>query len=984
MKYIFKILNIRHIMILCLVSAVVSYSNKAVAQKQSITANGTVMDTAGEPLIGATIIVLSTQNGIVTDFDGKFSIKCNEGDSLQISFIGYDRKVVAASASEMSITLTSSETDLDEITIVGVGYGTMRKSDLTGAISSVSEDDFNQGLVTQPTDLIQGKIAGLTISKTSGDPAGGNTIRLRGGTSLSASNSPLFVVDGIPGVDINTIQPSDIASVDVLKDASAAAIYGSRGANGVIIITTKNPKKDKLVTNLNSYMSVGTPASYYDLLSANQWRAYVRENEVKGAVDYGGDTDWQEQMLRNSVSQSHSLSFSSGNENSSYRASINYLQNQGLIIQSDLQRLAGALAVQHKAFNNKLKLDLNISSNFDNWTPINYDAFQRAYNLNPTLPVYEANGDYVEMDGLIYENPIAMLKQPTRNDSRNRFLSFAKLDFEIIKGLNAVLNASFTKNNYQMRYYVPSDARIEGMDVVGRGQRTSADNNDKQVETYLTYQKELGNHSLNLMGGYSYLETAYEGFGAQRRGFDTDFFDYNNLAAGQDYRLSDVYSYKGKANLISFFGRANYNFNGKYMFTATLRRDGSSRFGANNRWGFFPSASVAWRISDESFMESTSDIIDNLKLRVGYGITGNQDGIGEYKSLPLIGQTNSDAYYDAETESWRMAYGPTQNPNPDLKWEQTAQLNVGLDFSIFNKINGVVEYYSKKTSDLLYTYTVPQPPYVFGTILANVGDLSNQGVELSLNAVVLDKGDYRWTVYANVAHNKQIIEKLSNQVYTTDAIRASLLTGLSGQSNVYAQIITEGSAVGTFYGYKCLGLDESGNYIYEDTNNDGAIDSEDEQELGNVQPKITAGLGMSLSYKNFDLSFSMNGLFGQKLLNATAMTLSDDSRLPEKNVLDGTMNDELTGAPEFSDYWLESGSFVRLQNLTFAYNVPIKKSLYISRCQFYATGENLFLLTKYSGLDPEINITGLDYPGIENFNYYPRPRTLSVGVNLSF
>ena len=945
------------------------------AQTSQITITGTVVDSDQNPLPGATIIKEGTTTGTISDLNGQFELTGNQGNVLIVTFIGYKPQNITVNSSEpLTIVLQEDFVSIGETVVVGVGYGTMRKADLTGAITSVSADEMKKGVVVSSEQLLQGKVAGLTVVQGTGDPASGASVRLRGGTSLSASNGPLIVVDGIPGVDFNTVQPSEIVSIDVLKDASAAAIYGSRGANGVIIVTTNREKKGK-ITEYNGYVAVGTVSNHLDLLSANQWRQYVRDNNIVGATDYGADTDWQKELEQTSVSQSHNISFSNVNEDGGYRLSFNYLNNEGIIVNSKLERLGASLTAHQYTLNNKLKLEGGIHTNFDKWKPIDNRIFERSYNLSPVIPVFDDKGEFTSIAGTNYENPVEINTNRTTENTRHRLLAYGKVELEIMDGLKATTNVSYEYNSLQTRLYKPTYAVLEGFTDQGYGQRTLGDYQTMQLEAYLTYDTEFeGGHKLNVLGGYSYLDNMYEGFGAERRGFDSDLFLYNNLAAGQDYRAGDVYSYKGSANLISFFARANYNYLGRYMFTATIRDDGSSRFGANDKWGIFPSASIAWRISDENFMSSTSSWLNNLKLRVGYGITGNQDGIGEYKSLSILG-AGGDSYYDAETDTWKQSYGPTQNPNPDLKWESTEQINIGLDFSLFNRLNGSLEVYQKKTSDLLYTYAVPQPPYLVGTMLANVGDLSNKGVELTLNSNIMKTTDFSWNASLTLAHNKQEIDKLSNQVYETDVIYTGSLHSLRGMSNQFSQVIKEGYAVGTFWGPKSLGLDEDGNFILE---NEGEA-----QDLGSVQPKLSMGFSMNFDYKQFDLEVSTYGMFGQKVLNATAMSLNDPSRLPAQNVPDDFLTSGITDDPTFSDYWIEDASFLRLQTLSLGYTINTQK-LGLERVRVYVTGENLFVITGYSGVDPEVSIDGLDTPGIDMFNYYPKPRTFSFGLNVSF
>lgn len=955
-----------------------------------ITVTGTVTDENGEGLPGATVLLKEAQTqGTVTDIDGNYRLTVSEehaNGTIIFSYIGYlTEEVAIGGQSVINMQLLPDLQTLSEIVVIG--YGTMRKSDLTGAITSVSAADLRQGVITSAEQMLQGKVAGLTVVQPSGDPTQGASLRLRGGTSLSASNSPLIVVDGIPGVDMNTIQPSEIVSIDVLKDASAAAIYGSRGANGVVIVTT-NRENTGVSMNYNGYVAMSNVARNLDLLSADQWRQYVRDNEIASAVDYGGNTDWQEELQRTAISHSHNLSFSNGGAQSGLRASLSYMDTEGVINTSSLQRLGGSLSAYQYGLNNRLKLEAGIHANKDTYNPIDRGIYERAYNLNPTLPVMQ-NGAYTQIGGTNNNNPVELLNNRQDDQSRNRLLGYGKAEMEILEGLTGVANVSYEYNLQQGRFFLPSYA-FNGQTDRGYARRSESDYSNAQIETYLTYDKVFNSsHRMNIMGGYSYLKNMYEGFGAERRGFDSDMFDYNNLGAGNDYRLGDVYSYKGEAKLISFFGRVNYVFADRYMLTATLRRDGSSRFGENHKWGTFPSVSAAWRVSEEAFMGGTNSWLDDLKLRVGYGITGNQDGIGEYRSLSLMG-TGSGAYYDQATDAWKQSYGISQNPNPDLKWESTTQTNIGIDIAFLDRFNVTLDAYIKKTSDLLYTYDVPQPPYLYDKMLANVGDLSNKGIELALSANIINTNDFTWNANLILAHNKQEVEKLSNDIYQTDAVSSGNLHGLTGMTGIFTQILKEGYAVGTFWGPKYLGIDEDGKFILERDDEGNVVN----QYLGNAQPKLTMGFAMDFTYRNFDLNIATNGMFGQSILNAQAMNISYPGRLPNYNVLDTWLVDgeDISEGPVFSDYWIEKGDFLRLQTATLGYSVPIKND-WFSKIRVYVTGENLFTITNYSGLDPEVNISGLKSPGIDksvgedaigdNY-YYPRARTFTLGVNLSF
>jgi len=977
---------IKYIVLSCML--LISCMSNLFAQN-NITVKGTVKDEMNLPMIGVTIASEDKKTGAVSDENGEFTLNVPQGQKLVFSYIGYN-SITALAQPVMNIQLDINSVGLDEITIVGIGYGTMRKSDLTGAITSVSADNFKKGVITSAEQLLQGKVAGLTVLQPSGDPTQGSSLRLRGGTSLSASSSPLIVVDGIPGVDMNTVQPSEIVSFDVLKDASAAAIYGSRGANGVIIVTTNREKAGRQMS-YSGYVAVANAAKNIDLLSANQWRKYMRDNNIAGAVDYGGDTDWQNEIQQTAVSHNHTLSFSNGGEHSGFHSTISYQNTEGIIKTSSLNRLAGSLVGYQYGLNNHLKMEAGIHANTDNYHPVNMGIYERAYNLNPTLPVTQ-NGVFTQIGGTNNNNPVELLSHRKDDESRTRLLSYVKAELTIIDGLKATVNGSYEYNTQQVRYYQTTDYYMD-LASKGYGRRTLADYTNYQLETYLTYDKTFQKaHHLNLMAGYSYLRNSYEGFGSERRRFDTDFFTYNNLAAGNDYRTGDVYSYKGMSKLISVFGRVNYNYNDKYLFTGTLRNDGSSRFGDNHKWGVFPSASAAWRISNESFMENTRDWLDNLKLRIGFGVTGNQDGIGEYASLSLMGTGSQIGnnyvaignYYDQATNSWKSAYGPIQNPNPDLKWESTAQTNIGLDIAFLHRFTATVEAYYKKTSDLLYLYSVPQPPNLYPYTMANVGNLSNKGIEFTFGASIIRNRNVNWNANLTLAHNVQKVLKMSDQFYQTDVVPSGNLHDLTGLTDVYTQVLKEGYAVGTFFGPHCTGVSDDGKFIL--ANNGEA------QVLGNAQPKLTLGFSTDVTYRDFDFSIAAYGMFGQKVLNAEMMNMVYPNRLPAYNIPDKWMNNNFTEGPIWSDFWLEKGDFLRIQSATLGYTLPVKNA-WFDKIRFYLTGENLFVFTKYSGLDPEVNNTGLLSPGIDksvgqsawsNNYYYPRPRTFSLGVNLFF
>lgn len=958
---------------------------------QGFVAKGQVTDNQREPLIGAYVKVLNGKDGASTDVNGNFTLKCSKDATLEISYIGYQTKTVKA-GENMHIQLVGDAKMLDETVVVGVGYGTMRKSDLTGSIASVQAKDLKQGVITSTEQMLQGKVAGLSVVQSSGSPEAGSTLRLRGGTSLSASNGPLIVVDGIAGVDFNSVQPSEIVSIDVLKDASAAAIYGSRGANGVVIVTTNRQASDveKSTLQYNGYVAIASVAKQLDMLSANQWRGYVRQNNIGGALDFGANTDWQKELLRTAISHSHNLSFSNTRKNSGFRASLTYNNNEGVIKRNSMDRLAGSISGFQYGLNGHLRVEAGINANFDKWSPIDSRIFERELNLNPTFPVRNADGSFAQLNGTNTENPVGLNTNRTQDNKRHRFLGYGKVELNIYDGLKATANGSYEFQHTTGGLFKPTYAQMEGQSEKGWAQRTYAEYTNRQIEAYLSYDKTFAKeHRLNAMAGYSYLDNVNEGFGATRSGFETNAFGYNNLAAGTDYRQTDVYSYKSKTKLISFFGRVNYSYAGRYMFTATVRRDGSSVFGANHKWGTFPSASLAWRISDEKFMEGTRSWLDNLKLRVGFGVTGNQSGVSAYKSIAVLSASGA-SYYDPSSQTWKNSYVQAQNVNPDLKWESTAQWNVGLDFGFLNRIHGTLEFYNKNTSDLLWTYPVPQPPYIVGTMLANVGTMLNRGVELTLGANIVRTKDFSLDANASLSYNHQEITKLSNSTYQAVGLQAGSLHNIRGLSNTYSQVIKEGYPAGTFWGSKCTGIDEEGKYIL-DKGEDGKG-----YNLGSAMPKWNLGLSLTATYRDFDLSVSGYGMFGHKILNATRMQLFDSSRLPAQNTLDDFIKSGVNDSPTFSDYFIESGNFFRLQAVTLGYTIPNTKRFGFERIRVYVTGENLFCITGYKGTDPEVYVPDnvLNGPGIDRLvtdsqsgdgaTYSPRPRTFSIGLNISF
>ena len=966
-----------------LLSALLMMCTFAFAQQGTVT--GKVIDDLGEPVIGANVIVKGTTTGIITDVDGNFSLSVNDikKNILVISFVGYNTvEEPLRGRTKVGIKLESSVINLGEV--VAIGYGTQTRRQITGSVANVSEKDFNTGVTREATDLLQGRVAGLNITSGSGDVSSAPQIRLRGTSTLQNDQGPMIVIDGVPGGDMSTVSPSDIESISVLKDASSAAIYGSRSAGGVILITTKRGSGGKTQVSYDGYVAMSTLANKPDLLTADEWRDYAKNNgyaETMGQYDqYGANTDWFDVISRTGISQNHALSLSGGTSKSNYRASVTYLKNDGVIRDNSSERLNFRFQFQQRAINDRLRIGLTGAGTMMNFTPTYGYNFVLAYNMLPVWPVYNADGTWHEQVGYDQGNPLHNIEANTRENKGVRFYGTGDLQFTIVDGLN--IKAMLYKSRNQMEYSQYYDSTTDaGRDDGGYAYRSSNTRDKELMEWTLDFDKTFNEvHKVNALLGYSWEENTYQSMSAANRSFTTDGLGANNLGAGQDLRPADVGSSKNEYRLISMFARANYSFGEKYMVTATIRRDGSSKFGANHKWGWFPSASAAWGISQEAFMEDVKWVSD-LKLRAGWGVTGNQDGLSPYKTLELYG--SSGQYYD--NGKWLTAYKINQNANPDLKWEETSMLNIGLDFQLFKgRLGGTIEWYSKQTTDMLYTYNVPSPPYLYRSMMANVGDMSNKGIEVLLNFDAIKTKNFSWNTTLNLAHNKNEVTRLSNDQFTTDRIYAGD-AWVRGGSGGTTHVVEEGYPIGQFYGWQCEGI-KDGKYILKDMNDDGQISEDDRTYIGDAQPDLTFGWNNSFRYKNIDFSFFFRGSIGQKVMNHVRMAYAQSGGLIGANALNDPLTYELKEVPKYCSYYIEDGSFVRLDNVTLGYTFNTKNIGWLQKARIYATGQNLFLITGYKGLDPETNVGRNDglAPGVEDREFYPKARTFTFGVNLTF
>ena len=975
-----------------LLSALLMMCTMAFAQQGTVT--GKVIDDLGEPVIGANVVVKGTTTGVITDVDGNFSltVKDLKKDVISVSFVGYNTvDEPLRGRTKIGIKLESSVINLGEV--VAIGYGTQTRRQITGSVANVSEEEFNKGLTRDASDLLQGKVAGLTITSGSGDVTRGSQIRLRGTSTLQNDQGPMIVIDGVPGGDMSTVAPDDIEAISVLKDASSAAIYGSRAAGGVILITTKRGSGSKTQVSYNGYVTMDNVANKPDMLNAQEWREANKQlgNDISVFNNYNADTDWFGEMMRTGISQSHSLSLSGGSSKSNYRASYTYLDRNGIARDNDMTRHNFRFQFQQRAINDRLRISLTGSASLTDMSMPNGTNYILAYNMAPVLPVKNPDGTWMTTFNAEYDqgNPIQNQELNYRRRNNNYFYGQGDVQFEVIDGL--IAKVSLYKSRYNGEYSRWDDPTTSiGLGNNGLAQRSANTGNRELMEWTLDYNKSFGAdemHKVNGLIGYSWENNEYASQYAEVTNFAVTSMGADNLQTGNTLKIGNVTSGRNAYKLISMFARANYSYGERYMVTATVRRDGSSKFGADHKWGIFPSVSAAWGISQEAFMESV-DWVSDLKLRAGWGVTGNQDGLTPYKSLELY--QASGTYFN--NGAFLTAFAVSQNANPDLKWEETSMFNVGLDFQLFKgRLNGTIEYYSKQTKDMLYNYSVPTPTYVYGTIAANVGDMSNKGIELALSLDAVRTKNFRWTTSLNLAHNKNKITKLSNELYSTDRVYVGD-PWIRGASGVTSHVVEEGYPVGQFFMLKANGIDENGKYIIEDINGDGQITDDDRTYCGDAQPDLTFGWNNTFSWKNWDASFFIRGTIGNKVLNNPVAAYGNNTYISGTNAMKNDMLLKMSESSRVCSYYVEDASFARLDNMSIGYTFNTKNIGWLQKARVYAAAQNLFVITGYKGLDPEVEIfrgeasdsnAGLD-PGIEPRNYMPKARSFTFGVNLTF
>ena len=958
--------------------------------------SGTVKDANGEPLIGVSVLEVGTQNGAVTDMYGNYKLNVKPGAKLKISYIGFTPQTVKA-GSNSQIVLQEDNTALNEVVVVG--YGTMRRKDVTSSITTVKAEDLNQGVFTDPGQMLQGKVPGLVVSSTA-DPNGSPTITLRGASTLrTGAMSPYYVVDGIPGVDISIVSPEDIESIDVLRDATATAIYGSKAANGVIIITTKKGSKERTNVTYNGYVAFDNILKKYDVCTADDLRQYAKDNNIT-LKDGGANMDWQDEVLRTGISHNHNVNISGGNGSTNYMISADLRKREGVIKMTGFDRFNVRSLVSTKTLKDHLTVSIGANMMYGKHfgVPSGNEGASVLDAMNyysPTNAIKNADGTWTVGSGSKNYNPLALMEENKSETvwKRNQFVG--KTALELWKGL--VWNVNYSWSNYQSTYsaYNTRNSQLEGIgNKNGQATRNTYFGREQTFETYLNYDFKVGKSKWGLMGGYSWEEKKNnDGFGLSVEGYYNDDLGWYNMSYAQTIlgvQNSVQSGYLEKVRNISFYGRVNYSFDSRYMLQATIRRDGSSVFGKNNRWGTFPSVSAAWNITEEKFMQN-QHIFDNLKLRAGYGISGNAMGFDVYSSYNTYGASGTFVY-DGKTY---RTYGATKNANPDLKWESTGMLNIGLDFAFLKgRLNGTVEVYHKKTKDLIWSYPVSTTQYIYGWMDANVGEMTNKGIEFTLNAVPVRTKNFMWSTTLNLSHNKNTVDKMQNETFHTTNLTQGdpMVAGVSADG--WTQRIMEGEPIGTFYTYQYAGtvngrseyyvLDENGNRTGETTNNPSL---KDRSITGCAQPKLNAGWNNTLTYKNWSLNAFITGVFGNDVYNSarahyTSAQMFSDGKNVLKEFLNNPASDASGSLP--SDRFIEKGSYVRLQTLSLSYTFRNCFNDWIQDLTLYGTANNLFTITNYKGLDPEVNMGGID-PGIDyRWSRYPHTRTFMVGVKINF
>lgn len=962
-----------------------------VVQQNGLTVKGVVKDVQGEPIMGASIVEKGNAgNGTVSDINGRYELKVRRGATLIITYVGFSSQEIAATAGGV-IVLQEDSKMLNDIVVIG--YGTQRKGDVTSAITSVKSGDFTKGNIRDAGDLIKGKVAGLTITNQSGDPSVASSIRLRGIISLSGGNTPLVLVDGIEG-GLSTVAPEDIESIDVLKDASAAAIYGTRGAAGVILITTKSGHRESRASvNYSGYASLSSFGKKLDMMDGEDIRAGKTNFQDKGY-----DTDWLDAVTRTALTHNHNVMINGGNKSTAYSANFTYRNQEGVILKTyaDEMRFNGNLS--HWFMDDMLKLAFNIQKRWHKNGPIDAagtQIYRQAIMHNPTEPIKKEDGSWYENTSInYYMNPVSLLNEHIGEYKTENTRLTGNITLEPIEGWQTNLMLSTDRNNAHDEGYYSSKHYNQLVNyTTGHAYHSYSYSRTDNLELTSTYKHNWDLHRLEALVGYSYQYDKYEGFNASNTNFMSDYYGWNNMGVGRYLKDGKAGMGSGTedSKLIGFFGRVSYGYSDRYNILVSLRREGSTRFGENNKWGTFPSASLGWTVSNESFMKNVN-WLNNLKFRAGYGVTGVIPR-ENYRSM-TIWRLGGTYYYDNGT--WKQGLAVDQNPNPDLKWEKSTEFNFGVDWSVFDdRLGGTIDLYTKKTTDLLWNYTVPSPPNLVNHTLANVGEMRNQGVEIAVNAVPVRTKEFEWKTTLTFAHNANKLLSLSNDLYETANEQDDAYLG--EPISLPTQRLEVGKPLGQWFGLKSVGVSDKGLWMIEDPETGEAVeltdgmltDSKYHQYLGNAIPKFNLGWSNTIQYKDFDLNMQFTGQFGAKILNEARAYYENNAvnynRL--KSAADKQYGQNVLSVAQkqtFVSYHLENGNYLKLSNITLGYNVPLSENKYVKALRAYVSGSNLFVITSYSGLDPELSNSDPRYSGIDFRDKYPSVRSFTFGLNVTF
>ena len=977
-------------------AATLSQAIQAVQQGRTVT--GKVTDENGEPIIGATIMLKGTDTGVVSDTNGRYSINVPNRDAVLVfSYIGFlTKEIPVGDQREINVTFSEDLIGLEEVVVIG--YGSIRTADVTSAVVSVKPESYTQGSVRDIGQLIQGKVAGLIINTTSGDPTGSSSIRLRGNTTLhGTSTNPLILIDGVPG-DFNTVSPDDIESIDVLKDGSAAAIYGTRGTNGVIIITTKRANTDiRGRVDYSGYLSTQAIRKKTEMLDADDYHRLISEGVIGTSHDFGGNTNWFEEVTRTPLIQNHDLSIRGGNQKTNYLASINYNNSEGIFQKSFRERFSVRSDMNHTMFDGKLLLNLGIVSRNDNSSSFSNDIFKHINHSHPTVPVKDADGEWYEVTIQGVDNPVARIKEQD-NESHSQFTRInGSVTLKPMEGLNLQALVSYSKYNAQGGSYETSKHKSTIRDGRNGVAHLNANQSiDRLVNLTAEYKKSIKDHIFTLLAGYSYEDTDSRNQSMNNSDFATDIFGQFNIGLGEAGKKGTTFwgmsSGRSQTNLIGLFGRFNYNYKNRYLLMASVRHEGASQlYGTKNPWGTFPAVSVGWRLKEESFLKDVS-FINDLKLRAGYGVTGTQPNRSFLGVATL--QYSGAVFTNGQ---WIQTLVPGRNPNPHLRWEEKHETNVGLDFAFLRgRLSGSVDYYVRVIDGLLYDYTVPVPPNLVNTTRANVGEMKNEGVEVLLRAIPVRTKDFEWNTDMNFSTNKNELVTLSNDLYEP---QNSYITSGDAQIPIYGPThrLDIGGKIGNFWGYKVIDIDDEGKWIYEDPETGAPVPydefakvDENKMIIGNGLPKYYLSWNNSIRYKNFDFAVNMRGAFGYEILNFERMYYENTKTHQLYNRLKtayepifgkAVLNNELD--LEYNSYYIEKGDHWKIDNITLGYTFNTKNWKYIDRLRIYASSLNTFVFTNYKGTDPEVSASGLA-PGNDLPDKYPTVRTFTFGLNVSF